>query len=374
MKRAPARTRQVRGVLPAFVLVLLVAGCMGTPPAPPAATPPTGASPAPTPSTPGVSTPGLSTPPATPTPTPGPGGDAEPRFDGERALDLVKEQVRRPDGTLRHRIPNTEGNNETARWISDRLREAGFEVAWHHFNATYGCAATPMHNVVGERAGTSNRTVVFAAHYDTRPVADKDPDPANRSLPIPGANDGASGVAVLLELARVLPRTHNDTYRFVFFDGEDGGGYKGGQCTDWILGSRAYARDLPKEDLAAIRAFVLVDMIGDPHLQLPREGHSRTGPGRGVLDAVYDVARTLGHPQFLDRDGPPITDDHFPFVQAGVPAIDLIHLVPGSPRVFPEWHHTMADDVDQVSAGSLAAVGETLEAWARAGAPVRNRG
>ena len=327
----------MRGLAVALLCALLVAGCSGETPAPP------------TPGTPAATTPATLAP-------------FEPRFDGERALDLVEEQVRYPNGTIRYRVPGTEGNDETARWIADGLSVLGYDVSWHHFNATYGCKVVPMHNVVGERAGTSGRTVVLAAHYDTRPISDKDLDPAKRALPVPGANDGASGVAVLMELARVMPET-DDAVRLVFFDGEDGGGYGRPACdTDWILGSRAYARSLSSEQLAAIRAFVLVDMIGDADLRIPREGYSRTGPGKAVLGDVFATATRLGHPQFVDADGPPIVDDHVPFVERGVPAIDLIHLMEGG-STFPEWHHTAHDDVDLVSAASLAAVGETLEAW-----------
>lgn len=328
----------------ALLCLALVAGC---------AAPGGGENPT-TPSSP------VATPTAT-TPTPGE-APYEPSFDGGRAFEHVREQVLRPDGTVRTRVPGTEGNNETASWIADTMAGLGYGVEWHYFNATYGCEPTPMHNVVAERAGTSGRVVVYAAHYDTRPIADKDPTLANRTRPVPGANDGASGVAVLLELARVLPPS-NDTVRFVFFDGEDGGGYLGRACTDWILGSRAYAASLSAEGLASIRAFVLVDMVGDPDLLLPYEGYSREGPGRSVQDAIHATARSLGHRQFLDRDGFSILDDHVPFVEAGVPAVDLIHTIPGDPRVFPDWHHTMEDDLDSVSAASLAAVGETLEAW-----------
>lgn len=215
-----------------------------------------------------------------------------------------------------------------------------------------------MHNVIGERVGTSGRVVAFAAHYDTRPIAERDPDPARRDEPIAGANDGASGVAVLLELARVMPPT-NDTVRLVFFDGEDGGNYLGSQCTDWILGSRAYAGTLSEDELAQIWAFVLVDMVGDHDLQLPRELNSH----RALQDEVYAVAWSLGHEQFVDAPGVSVTDDHIPFVEAGVPAIDIIHLRPGGPWPFPETHHTHADDLENVSPDSLEVVGTTLEAW-----------
>lgn len=284
---------------------------------------------------------------------------AQLAFNGTRALDLVREQVLRPDGSVRHRIPGTEGNNETARWIADAAEARGFTASWHHFNATYGCETVPMHNIVAERPGTTGRIIMLAAHYDTRPIADRDPDLERRNEPIPGANDGGSGVAVLLELARVMPAM-NDTVRLVFFDGEDGGGYKGRECTDWILGSRAYAASLAAEELASVRAFVLVDMVGDTNLIIPREANS----DEALLNEVFAVAQSIGAEAFVNEPGIAVTDDHVPFLDVGVPAIDLIHTIPhpmGWP--FPATHHTHDDDLEHVSADSLAAVGRTLEAW-----------
>ena len=332
-----------------LVVVALAAGC--TLPAPAPAVTPTAATPATTPASP--------TPPATPTPP------VAPAFDGERAYAHVVAQVRDEAGAPRYRVPGTPGNAEVARYIDATLSGLGYVVTWHHFNATYGCEEVAMHNVVAERPGTSGRVVAFAAHYDTRPIADKDPDVARRGEPILGANDGASGVGVLLELARVLPPSE-DAVRLLFFDGEDGGGYKASEgCrTDWILGSRAYAGSLDAEELASFRALVLVDMIGAPDLLLPKEGYSAADARASVVqEEVYAVAKSLGHRQFLDRIGAQILDDHVPFLERQVPAIDLIHTVPGDPRVFPAWHHTHDDDLDVVSAASLAAVGETLERW-----------
>lgn len=327
------------------VVVLLAAGCAR----------PDGIVLSPSPS------PGPSPTPTSVTPPPALG------FDGARALDHVEAQVRDDLGNARYRIPGTEGNDAVARYIDGTMSALGYDVSWHHFNASYGCEDVAMHNVVADRAGTSGRTILFAAHYDTRPVADKDPDPRMRGEPILGANDGGSGVGVLLELARVLPPA-NDSVRFLFFDGEDGGGYKQAEgCrTDWILGSRAYAASLRAEELASFRALVLVDMVGDPALVLPKEGYSENDPRAAPVQAeVYAVAKRLGHSQFLDRVGRQVLDDHVPFLEREVPAVDLIHILPDDPRVFPEWHHTLDDDLDVVSAESLAAVGETLEAWFR---------
>lgn len=331
-----------------LVIAVLAAGCARDPGAGPTPTlgPPTGATPA--------------TPLVTPPPL------APPHFDGERALAHVEAQVRGADGGPRYRVPGTPGNAEVARYIDDTLAELGYNVTWHHFNASYGCDdAVPMHNVIAERAGTSGKLVAFAAHYDTRPVADKDPDSRRRDEPILGANDGGSGVGVLLELARVLPPSA-DAVRLLFFDGEDGGGrWAGFTCpTDWILGSRAYAESLSEEELGRFRALVLVDMVGDPKLVLPKEGYTaEDARGAPVQDAIYATGKALGHAVFLDRVGAEILDDHVPFLERKVAAVDLIHTVPGDPRVFPSWHHTHEDDLDVVSAESLDAVGETLEAW-----------
>ena len=332
----------------ALLVALAVAGCSQQ------TVPPTPA----TDATPSTGTQAATAPPTTVAPP-------ETRFEASRAYGHVLAQVHDPDGNPRYRIPGTEGNAEVARYIEATLTELGYAVRWHHFNASYGCEEVAMHNVVAERAGATSSFVMFAAHYDTRPVADKDPVAEDRGKPILGANDGASGVAVLLELARVIEPGELGI-QMIFFDGEDGGGYKTSEgCrTDYILGSRAYAQSLSEEDLARIDALVLVDMVGDPHLQLPREGYSaadaRAAP---VQDEIYTVADLLGEDAFLDRIGAQIIDDHVPFLERKVAAVDLIHTVPGDPRVFPAWHHTLDDDLDAVSADSLAAVGRTLEVW-----------
>jgi hypothetical protein len=324
-----------------LVVVLLLAGCGG--PAP-----------------------GTPTGPTTATPPPAHAAD---RFDGEAAHRDAEAQVLSPDGSVRYRVPGTPGNDEAATIIADDLAAAGWNVTWDRWNGTYRCLATPMHNVVAERAGTSGKVVILGAHYDTRPIAESDPDPANRTQPIPGANDGASGVAVLLELARVLPPTA-DAVRLVFFDAEDGGDMGDG-CTDWLLGSRHHAENMTLAQRQATKAMVLVDLVGDPGLRLPRELSTHVTAGRAVQDRIYAIANGLGHAEFINETRPgqtfSITDDHTPFIEESIPAVDIIHLVAGR-NAFPEWHHTRHDDLAHVSARSLEAVGGTLVQWLVEGA------
>jgi Zn-dependent M28 family amino/carboxypeptidase len=188
--------------------------------------------------------------------------------------------------------------------------------------------------------------IIIGAHYDSRMFADSDPDPANRSEPVPGANDGASGVAVLLELARSLPKDSVLPTWLVFFDAEDNGRIEG---WDWILGSREFVKNNPLQP----RAVIIVDMIGDADQDIYRERNSNVQ----LTDEIWATAKSLGYEnKFIDEYKHSMIDDHTPFLDAGIPAIDIIDFD------YPYWHTTQ-DTPDKVSAESLQAVGETLHTW-----------
>jgi Zn-dependent M28 family amino/carboxypeptidase len=175
--------------------------------------------------------------------------------------------------------------------------------------------------------------------------ADEDPDPMKQLEPVPGANDGASGVAVLLELSRVLPQDIVPTW-LVFFDAEDNGRIQG---WDWILGSRAFVMDLD----AHPNAVVIVDMIGDADLNIYKERNSN----QDIVNEIWAVAAKLGYEQvFIPELKYSMIDDHTPFLDAGISAIDIIDFD------YPYWH-TTHDTVDKVSAESLSIVGSTLQEW-----------
>jgi Zn-dependent M28 family amino/carboxypeptidase len=186
--------------------------------------------------------------------------------------------------------------------------------------------------------------ILLGTHYDTRPLADQ--DPVAPDLAVPGANDGASGVAVLLELARVLPSEPPDSPVWLaFFDGEDGGRI---DELPWIIGSTAFADSLS----VTPEAVVIVDMVGDADLQLPIEANSDP-----VLAAeIWDLAAEMGMPAFQAPGRHRLVDDHMPFLELGIPAVDIVDFD------YPYWHTTQ-DTLDKVSAESLEQVGRVLEAW-----------
>ena len=256
-------------------------------------------------------------------------------FDSSRAYADVQTQV-----DFGPRTPESEGHTQIRKWMRAELESAGWLVEVHESERM----GHPIYNIIAKR-NDDEPQIILGAHYDTRFFADNDPDPANHTQPVPGANDGASGVALLLELARSLPKDTVPVW-LVFFDTEDNGRIEG---WDWILGSRAFAEEI------AVRpeAVVIVDMIGDADLNIFLEKNSNN-----VIRAeIWSMAEKLGYSeQFINIEKYSMLDDHTPFLETGLPAVDIIDFD------YPYWH-TVQDTPDKVSAESLQAVGETLWHW-----------
>jgi len=256
-------------------------------------------------------------------------------FNGERALAHVETQV-----AFGPRTPGSAGHAQILEWMRAELSTAG----WDSRIQSAEMLGHPILNVIAYR-GDETPKIILAAHYDTRMLADNDPDPMKQLEPVPGANDGASGVAVLLELARVLPSNTVPIW-LVFFDAEDNGRIQG---WDWALGSQAFVAELEIRP----EAVIIVDMIGDANLNIYQERNSH----QELTDEIWTVAAALGYEHVVIPEPKySLIDDHMPFIQAGIPAIDIIDFD------YPYWHTTQ-DTVDKVSAESLGIVGTILQEW-----------
>jgi Zn-dependent M28 family amino/carboxypeptidase len=188
--------------------------------------------------------------------------------------------------------------------------------------------------------------IILGTHYDTRMLADRDPDQKRRDQPVPGANDGASGVAVLLELARTLPDDMDKNVWLVFFDAEDNGRI---QDWDWALGSRAFVDSLN----SAPDSVVIIDMVGDEDLDIYIEKNSDID----LVNSIWSTAESLGYSQyFIPFPKRSILDDHTPFLEEQIPAVLIIDLD------YDFWHTTQ-DTIDKLSANSLQIVGDVVYNW-----------
>ncbi len=264
-------------------------------------------------------------------------------FDGQAAYRAVEAQV-----AFGPRIPGTPGHAAEAAWLDSLLRPLADTLivqAWTHVTASG--ESLPMRNFVARFNPGASERILFLAHWDTRPVSDG-PNSRDSAAAVPGANDGASGTAVLLGVASALhlapPGVGVD---LLFVDGEDYGVFAAE--ADVLIGSKYYAAHLPPGP-APLYA-VLFDMVGDRDLQIYQEGNSLTGAPE-VVGLVWKVAAKAGYGSvFVSTPRHTLTDDHVSLQARGIRAIDVVDFD------YPYWH-TKEDTPDKVSAQSLDAVGE----------------
>ena len=264
-----------------------------------------------------------------------------PIFDGDSAYDFLTGQC-----DFGPRPPGSENLIRCTNYIVETLQSFDWTVSIQNF--TY--MGTPCANIIATWSSASDSPIILGAHFDTRPNATSDHQD-NQSLPIMGANDGASGTAVLMELARILPIADRSKVELVFFDAEDSGGIAG---WDWIRGSRHYVSQLTTSRKDTIEAMILADLVGDENLYLPKERSSTDS----LQNLIWSIADDLGFGDtFVDTAGGGVTDDHTPFLEANIPALDIIQ-VP-----FPSYWHTLEDTPDKCSGDSLEKVGRVLEVF-----------
>ena len=266
---------------------------------------------------------------------------AMPRMDGDRAMAHLRAQT-----DFGPRVPGTEAHRRTRDYLVETLRRFANEVLVQSFPHETENGSVEMVNVVATFGPDGPDPILLSAHWDSRPFADQEEDPDRASQPIPGANDGASGVAVLLEIARQMKAVPPPVpVTIVLFDGEDWGR----TAATMFVGSRYYAANpIPTRPKYGI----LVDMVGDADLRIPIEPISqRAAPW--LIDALWRIAEEIGIDAFVREMGPPIQDDHVPLIRAGIPTVNLIDFT------YPYWH-TLEDTPDKCAPESLAAVGDVI--------------
>ncbi len=297
---------------------------------------------------------GPQAPTATAAHAPGAGGkgEARPQFSGARAFHWLQAQC-----ALGPRPPGSPAHGELRRLIERQARQLGLRYATHCFAVKdpYGEGDLEVCNLVISAGPPGGRRLWVGAHYDTRPRSDRERDPALAARPLLGANDGASGTAVLLHLAELLeaqpPPCGVD---LLFFDAEDYG--REGDLAHYCIGStrlaagwRDFASPLAGGQPAGL---ILLDMVGKRGLEIPMEGYSlQMAPD--WTRRIFARAAELGLAAFVSAPGPAIYDDHVPFLRAGIPAVNLIDFD------FPEWH-TAGDTVEACAPESLEQVGRLV--------------
>ena len=284
-----------------------------------------------------------------------------PDFKADSAFAYVKVQV-----DFGPRVPNTKAHRECGDYLISKLKQFGCEVISQDFVATkYDGTKMNARNIIGSINPKAEKRILLTAHWDSRSIADK--DTVDKKSPIDGANDGGSGVAVLLEIARSIQQAKqkpNVGVDIIFFDVEDHGepeDYEGNHKVEsWGLGSQYWAAHKHKENYTAYYG-ILLDMVGGKGAIFPHEGESmRYAPM--IVRNVWDIASRLGYSTiFVDVEGGGLTDDHTAVNDvAKIQMIDIVELHPNSPKFFWQYHHTHGDNITNIDKNTLKAVGQTV--------------
>jgi glutaminyl-peptide cyclotransferase len=283
-----------------------------------------------------------------------------PAFSGDSAYIFVEKQVK-----FGPRVPNSSAHVKCGDYLVTELKRLGCSVIEQKFTAThYDGSKLNARNIVGSINPQATKRILLASHWDSRPVADE--DPTNKTGAIAGANDGASGVGILLELARTIQQAAqkpNVGIDLIFFDVEDGGNstVAKDEYTGFCLGSQYWAKNKHVPNYSAYYG-VLLDMVGAKGATFPKEAFSNQYAGE-ITRNIWNLASQLGYSQyFIQQDGAAITDDHLPVNKdAKIPMVDIIHLQLNNPTktFFEDWH-THEDDMRNIDRNTLKAVGQVL--------------
>jgi len=284
-----------------------------------------------------------------------------PEFSKDSAYKYTQKQV-----DFGPRVPNTKAHDDCAKYLSAELKRLGAEVIIQNADLTaFDGTVLRSTNIIGSFNLKAETRILLFSHWDSRPWADHDTNPKNRKMPVMAANDGASGVGVLLEMARLIGKNQPSVgIDIIFFDSEDYGApesFKSENSEDsWCLGTQYWAKN-PHVPGYTARFGILLDMVGGKGATFFKEQSSEYYAG-SVVSNVWSKAKSLGFGQyFVDQKGGAITDDHIYVNQLiGIPSIDIIQYDPNSKSGFADYWHTTHDTMDNVDKNTLNAIGMTL--------------
>ena len=289
-------------------------------------------------------------------------------FSADSAYTYIAQQL-----AFGARVPGTQAHEACGDWLLNELARHGAQVKNQHGTMTnYAGKPQAIRNIVAILEGNTSHAILLCAHWDCRPWSDEEELYENRFEPVMGANDGASGVGVILEMVRQLSIRKSKgefipTVQVVFFDCEDMGTpahFTGSQRDHtWCLGSQYWAQQLKiQNSKCKINYGVLLDMVGDPSATFPKEYFSMQY-ARGYVEQLWRTAQRLGYGRYFVQQATyyPITDDHY-YVNtiAGIPCVDIIDYKTNTETGFAEWWHTQHDDIQNINKQTLQAVGETV--------------
>ncbi len=285
---------------------------------------------------------------------------AVPEFNADSAYSYTQKQLE-----FGYRIPNTPAHRATAEYLQKELARHGAEVTPQTAKVTaYDGTELDITNIIGSFSPEKQKRILLMAHWDSRPYADNDPEPANHRKPIPGADDGAASVAVLLEIARQIGSSAPSAgVDIVLFDAEDyGAPYFASSVTDpdrtWCLGSQYWSKNPHKAGYRA-EFGILLDMVAGRGSVFHKEQYSVQYASTQV-DKIWKEASDIGYGSyFIPRRGCTVTDDHY-FVNeyTGIPCVDIIAYTPEN--CFPPYWHTLGDNIDNIDKNTMKAVGATV--------------
>ena len=283
-----------------------------------------------------------------------------PQFNADSAYNYVAKQLE-----FGPRVPGSEAHKQCAEWFIDFFNEKADTVYVQDFRTRlYNGNGIDGKNIIAAFNPEAKKRILLAAHWDSRPFADHDPDEKNWNTPIDGANDGASGVGVLLDIARLMKETHTNVgVDIILFDLEDyGAPYYLNLMTndDWALGSQYWSKN---PHIYNYRAYfgILLDMVGAPNAKFPKEYYSQQF-APALSNDVWRIAREIGYSDYFTNElGHPINDDHiYVNVHARIPMIDIIHLENNSESSFYPYWHTVKDNIEQIDPKTLGMVGDVV--------------